>query len=112
MKQKVKNFVETSNRVLIMSYEGSLLFHQILKKKVDLLICDEGHRLKNVKIKLFSVLNSFKTNKRVLVTGTPLQNNLEELFACVTFVNPLIFPSEVKFKQIYIGRVIYGLVFD
>jgi DNA repair and recombination protein RAD54B len=88
-----------------MSYEGSLLFYKILKDKIDLLICDEGHRLKNTKIKLFTALNSFKTQKRILMTGTPLQNNLEELFACVTFVNRLIFPCEQKFKQIYIGNL-------
>jgi DNA repair and recombination protein RAD54B len=104
MKQKVHDFIRNSNKVLIMSYEGALIYSEILSKNIDLLICDEGHRLKNTKIKIFRTLNSFRTKKRILVTGTPLQNNLEELFACVTFVNPLIFPSEFKFKKIYVGR--------
>ena len=43
------------------------------------------------------------------MTGTPLQNRLEELFACVTFVNPLIFPSELKFKKIYVGKKLFIL---
>ena len=104
MKHKVTQFITSSNRVLIMSYEGVLLYENLLKNKIDLLICDEGHRLKNTNIKLFRVLNGFKTSKRILMTGTPLQNNLEELFACISFVNPVLFPSEQKFKQIFIGK--------
>lgn len=104
MLQKVKEFVQTSNKVLIMSYETVFKYIDIIRDHIDLIICDEGHRLKNTKIKLFQVLDSFPSKKRILVTGTPIQNNLKELFACVRFVNPILFPSEEKFKKIYISK--------
>lgn len=104
MNQRVQEFVRNSNRVLILSYEAVLRYHDSLVSCIDLLICDEGHRLKNVKIKVFRVLDSFRTAKRILMTGTPLQNNLDELFACVTFVNRALFPSETKFRRVFVGR--------
>jgi chromodomain-helicase-DNA-binding protein 4 len=44
--------------------------------KCDLIIFDEGHRMKNKKSKLLLKLKSFKCEKRILLTGTPIQNNL------------------------------------
>ena len=53
----------------------------IQKARFDLLICDEAHRLKNANIKTSSLIAGLDIPKRVLLTGTPIQNNLEELYA-------------------------------
>ncbi|KAF7683648.1 SWI/SNF chromatin-remodeling complex subunit snf22 [Astathelohania contejeani] len=64
------------------------------------LIIDEGHRLKNHSSKLSTIMNSKYTSKhRLLLTGTPLQNNLQELWSLLNFVLPRIFHSLKSFEE-------------
>ncbi|WOK91835.1 hypothetical protein Cni_G00526 [Canna indica] len=63
------------------------------------LIVDEGHRLKNSSSKLFSSLNTFSFRHRVLLTGTPLQNNIGELYNLLNFLQPDSFPSLSIFEE-------------
>ena len=78
--------------VLIVSYEmASKYIETIRKAEVGLLICDEAHRLKNSKgNKTINALKLISTRRRVLLTGTPVQNKLEEFFAMADFCNPSI----------------------
>jgi len=55
------------------------------------IIVDEGHRLKNMDCRLIRELKSFSSNNRLLLTGTPLQNNLAELWSLLNFLLPDIF---------------------
>jgi len=63
------------------------------------LIVDEAHTLKNAKGRLFAALNSFSTRHRLLLTGTPLQNNLGELWSLLNFILPAIFDSAQSFDS-------------
>ncbi|GAB2241167.1 hypothetical protein Droror1_Dr00017942 [Drosera rotundifolia] len=65
----------------------------------EVLVVDEGHRLKNSGSKLFSALNTFSFQQRVLLTGTPLQNNLGELYNLLNFLQPTSFPSLSSFEE-------------
>ena len=54
---------------------------------IDIVICDEGHRLKTVKNKSAKAIESLNTPRRVILSGTPIQNDLSEFYAMVNFVN-------------------------
>ena len=60
-------------------------------------VIDEAHRLKNRNCKLLEGLNKLQLEHRVLLTGTPLQNNVEELFSLLNFLEPTRFPSQAAF---------------
>lgn len=57
---------------MIISYDTFRLHGDSLEYVVDLLICDEGHKIKNRKIKSAKALNKLKTKRRVILTGTPI----------------------------------------
>ncbi|KAL2473962.1 Protein CHROMATIN REMODELING 4 [Forsythia ovata] len=65
----------------------------------EVLVVDEGHRLKNARSKLFGLLNTCSFQHRVLLTGTPLQNNIGELFNLLNFLQPASFPSLSSFEE-------------
>ncbi|XP_032875675.1 chromodomain-helicase-DNA-binding protein 7 isoform X2 [Amblyraja radiata] len=62
-------------------------------------IIDEAHRLKNRNCKLLEGLKLMDLEHKVLLTGTPLQNTVEELFSLLNFLEPTRFPSEFTFLQ-------------
>ncbi|XP_063113641.1 DNA repair and recombination protein RAD54B isoform X1 [Cavia porcellus] len=100
---KVEEFMKsTFYSVLIISYEMLLRsLDQIKNIKFDLLICDEGHRLKNSAIKTTTALFSLSCKKRIILTGTPIQNDLQEFFALIDFVNPGVLGSLSSYRKIY-----------
>ncbi|XP_026687135.1 chromodomain-helicase-DNA-binding protein 1-like [Diaphorina citri] len=63
------------------------------------LMVDEAHRLKNDDSLLYKALFEFKTNHRLLITGTPLQNSLKELWALLHFIMPHKFDSWEDFEK-------------
>ena len=84
-------FIDCDYRFMIVSYENYYKNSDNFNKKCDLMIFDEGHRLKNKNSKLLKKIKMAKCKKRVLLTGTPLQNNLGELYTCISLVNPIFF---------------------
>ncbi|KAJ4827142.1 hypothetical protein Tsubulata_024448 [Turnera subulata] len=86
--------------VLLTSYEMINLDSASLKPiKWECMIVDEGHRLKNKDSKLFLSLKQYSSNHRVLLTGTPLQNNLDELFMLMHFLDAGKFASLEEFQE-------------
>ena len=75
--------------VLLTSYELVSIDANTLQS-IDwaVLVVDEAHRLKNNQSKFFKVLNGYTLDYKLLLTGTPLQNNLEELFHLLNFLSP------------------------
>ncbi|KAI0813796.1 SNF2 family N-terminal domain-containing protein [Xylaria sp. FL0064] len=78
--------------VVCTSYEMVLRDHAALSKiEWSFIVVDEGHRMKNADAKLFKELTQFKSATRLLITGTPLQNNLKELWSLLHFLMPETF---------------------
>mmetsp|Transcript_20097 Transcript_20097/g.31905 ORF Transcript_20097/g.31905 Transcript_20097/m.31905 type:complete len:837 (-) Transcript_20097:1991-4501(-) len=71
------------------------------------LMVDEAHRLKDCNSKLYEILNGFKTANRLLITGTPLQNSLKELWCLLHFLDPRKFDNFYDFEDKY-GEVDEG----
>ncbi|KAA6401408.1 MAG: putative DNA repair and recombination protein RAD54 [Streblomastix strix] len=101
--QDINAFIEGSTLdVLIISYETLRSnIDKLTKCNIGLLVCDEGHRLKNSKTKTAETLCQIKTRRRVILTGTPIQNNLDEFWSMCDFVNPDALGQQAVFKRVY-----------
>ncbi|KAH0785640.1 Type III restriction enzyme, res subunit family protein [Histomonas meleagridis] len=91
---------ETKFQVLLTNIETVM-------KEVDIIqainwhfvIIDEAHRLKNIHSKIYRILYSLNMEHILLMTGTPIQNNIDEIFALLHFIAPDKFPSLEPFKE-------------
>lgn len=69
------------------------------RKKWKYLILDEAHMIKNWKSQRWQTLLNFNSKRRLLITGTPLQNDLMELWSLMHFLMPQVFASHAQFKN-------------
>ncbi|SPQ96198.1 DNA repair and recombination protein RAD54B [Plasmodiophora brassicae] len=97
--------------VLIISYEMCRKFSSALsvlanRRKGIMLICDEGHRLKNAQgNRTIAALEELGATRRLLITGTPIQNQLDELYAMCSFVNPGLLSTLESFRHAFIRPI-------
>jgi SNF2 family DNA or RNA helicase len=86
--------------VCVTSYEMCLLEKSAFKKlSWQYIMIDEAHRIKNENSSLSQIVRMFECRNRLLITGTPLQNNLHELWALLNFLLPDVFSSHEDFEQ-------------
>ena len=100
LKQKNKTTNTCPFDVLVTSYEGLLKEKEKLGKiSWKYLIIDEAHRIKNEQSSLSVAVRNIPAQVRLLITGTPLQNNLRELWAFLNFLLPDIFGDATQFDE-------------
>ncbi|KAG6553414.1 hypothetical protein Mapa_005149 [Marchantia paleacea] len=86
--------------ICVTSFEMAIKERTALRKfSWRYIIIDEAHRIKNENSILAKTMRLFSTNYRLLITGTPLQNNLHELWALLNFLLPEIFSSAEAFDE-------------
>ncbi|OQS54638.1 ISW2 [Ecytonucleospora hepatopenaei] len=100
IREEGKDIINKKYDVIITTYEMCISAKKYLKRiSFEYLIMDEGHRLKNENSVLTTILRTFKFNHRLLLTGTPLQNNVHELWALLNFILPEVFSDSEKFEE-------------
>ena len=100
--ETLKLINEKKFEVVITSYEGvNICINKLKKIKWELLIIDEAHRIKNENALLSKNVRLLQSKFRLLVTGTPLQNNLHELWALFNFLMPNLFSSSSEFDDLF-----------
>lgn len=95
--------------ILIISYELFRKHVDLINSTVrgmDMIVCDEGHRLKNIDgTKTIEALKRCKAKMRIVLTGTPIQNDIEELYSLVSFVAPNLLGNLQHFKRLYSDHI-------
>ncbi|XP_032675450.1 DNA repair and recombination protein RAD54-like [Odontomachus brunneus] len=95
--------------ILIISYETFRLHAHVLhQNEVGLVLCDEGHRLKNSENQTYQSLMGLKAKRRVLLSGTPIQNDLLEYFSLVHFVNQGLLGTAQEFRRKFETPILRG----
>jgi len=105
--RNLKSFVPikpNQSEVLILSYELFRMHVKVINKaqKIGILVVDEGHRLKNTNgSQVLTALNSISVESRILISGTPIQNNLSEFYSVADFAVPGILGDLSTFRKVY-----------
>ncbi|GMF51656.1 unnamed protein product [[Candida] boidinii] len=86
--------------VVVTSYEMVIREKSKLAKfRWEYIVIDEAHRIKNEESALSQIIRLFYSKNRLLITGTPLQNNLHELWALLNFILPDVFGDNETFDE-------------
>ncbi|KAK9745329.1 SNF2-related domain [Popillia japonica] len=113
VKKKLLQFMQGQGRtaipLLIISYETFRMHAETLHKgEIGLVLCDEGHRLKNCENQTYRALMGLQAKRRVLLSGTPIQNDLTEYFSLIHFVNEGLLGSAQEFRRKFENYIIKG----
>ena len=77
----------------------------LLSPGPDLVVCDEGHLIKNLASKITKAITKIETRRRIILTGTPVQNNLNEYYAMVDWIKPALLGTVKEFNNLYANPI-------
>lgn len=75
------------------------------KKKIDVVVLDEGHKIKNKDTEVTMAVKTIRCKNKFILTGTPIQNNLGELWSLFDFVNPGLLGTYITFNNEFEKRI-------
>ena len=99
-KSKIIDEAFNSNSILITTYSSLFIYDRLLlSKNWHYVIMDEGHKIRNPDAKITIVSKCFRTPHRIILSGSPIQNNLKELWSLFDFVFPGKLGTLVAFME-------------
>ncbi|XP_044747303.1 DNA excision repair protein ERCC-6-like [Coccinella septempunctata] len=101
--------INEDNGVLVTTYLGILKYKgNLLDHHWHYLILDEGHKIRNATAKVTVAVKQIRTPHRILLSGSPMQNNLQELWSLFDFTNPGILGALNTFMEHFNNPIIQG----
>jgi DNA repair and recombination RAD54-like protein len=99
---------ERAPGLLLISYETLLGNLALMKAKnpYGVIVCDEAHRLKNTETKVWKELITLEAKCKIMVTGTPVQNDLNEFYALLAFCMPDCLGDPKEFRKAYANPIL------
>ncbi|KAI9753559.1 MAG: hypothetical protein M4579_005101 [Chaenotheca gracillima] len=101
-KTNIRDFtMGKSYSIMVVGYEKFCSIAEELQRGtgIDIIIADEGHRIKTIQNKAGQAIKSFDTDRRIILSGTPVQNNLSEFWVAADLVNPGLLGTYNSFKR-------------
>jgi transcriptional regulator ATRX len=82
--------------------------NKCLLDSTEMVVLDEGHKIKNAETGVVQALSKLKTPRRIVLSATPLQNNLNEYFSMVSFIKPQFLGSDEEFSSLFANPIKNG----
>lgn len=101
--------VQTSHGILLITYAGAVRYAaDLMFGKWHYLILDEGHKIRNPETQVSKFIKKFQTPHKILVTGSPMQNSLQELWSLFDFMRPGLLGTYNAFMEHFAQPITQG----
>lgn len=101
--------VQSSHGILLITYAGAVRYAaDLMSRKWHYLILDEGHKIRNPETQVSKFIKKFQTPHKILVTGSPMQNSLQELWSLFDFMRPGLLGTYNVFMEHFAQPITQG----